>query len=71
MVKRDPQYRGVAEKIFLKLIGKFSSEDIMHNFLKKHCEEAIGELAIVDNLIRMGTTTSKPDMLMKSNALLS
>lgn len=42
----------------------------MHNFLKKHCDEAIGELAIVDNLIRMGTTTS-PDMLMKSNALLS
>lgn len=69
MIKRDPQYRGVAEKIFLKLIGRFATEEIMHTFMKKHCDDSVEELAAVDMLIR--TKTNKvPDMLLKSHELL-
>ena len=38
MLKRDPQYRGVAEKIFLKIMSRFSSEDLTHNLLKTHAD---------------------------------
>ena len=38
MLKRDPQYRGVAEKIFLKLVSKFPTEDLTQNLLKTHAD---------------------------------
>ena len=52
MLKRDPQYRTVADKIFFKLIGKFPNEDSTHTFIQSHSDEAINELNIVDHLIK-------------------
>ena len=52
MLRRDPSYRTVAEKIFFKLVSKFPNDDSMRNLLIAHSDEAIGELAIVDNLIK-------------------
>ena len=36
MLKRDPQYRGVAEKIFFKLLSKFPNEDSIRVLLLTH-----------------------------------
>jgi len=50
MVRRDPAFRGVAEKIFFKLVSKFPNDDQMRLLLQNHASECISELAIVDNL---------------------
>ena len=34
MLKRDPQYRTVADKIFFKLMSRFSNEDAAHAFIQ-------------------------------------
>ena len=48
MLKRDPQYRGVAEKIFFKLMGQFSQAESIQVMRKTHTNQAIAELALVD-----------------------
>ena len=64
MLKRDCSlYRGVAEKIFFKLIAKFANEDATQLFIKEHANQSVKELATVDQLIRKindpGTNASK------------
>ena len=64
MVKRDCAYRGVAEKIFFKLMSKFSTDDRMHEFLKSHAGDALGELATVDELLKLlGGRDAQADLL--------
>ena len=70
MVKRDPQYRGVAEKIFVQLVSRFVGDATMQDFIKQHCVEAVSELDQVDYQIRTQTNTI-PDMLLKSHSILS
>ena len=48
MLKRDPQYRGVAEKIFFKLMGQSSHAESIQVMRKTHTNQAIAELALVD-----------------------
>ena len=58
MVKRDPQYRGVAEKIFFKLMGNFPQEEKMQVFMQEHANQAINELASVDHMLKISAGQS-------------
>ena len=48
MVTRESKYRGVADKIFFKLISRFANDSQMKNFLKKHTEQTLKQLDEVD-----------------------
>ena len=52
ILNRDPAYRGVAEKIFFKLMAREKTSESKYESLEalmnKHAREALKELASVD-----------------------
>lgn len=52
MLKSDSQYRGVAQKIFFRLMGKFSTDNGTQMFLREHADKAVYELDTADQIIK-------------------
>ena len=71
MLRSDSQYRGVAQKIFFRLISKFSDEDTTKQLMQEHAEKSVNGLAQVDSTIRQLNDKNNKNANKSFNMLLS